>query len=182
MKAGPSVHTESEVWKPVVGFEGHYAVSDRGRIMRTSGATGGKIVTPSIDRKGYLNIRLSKDDCRISRGVHRVVAMAFVGPCPKGRQANHKNGVKTDNRAENLEWVTPRENTAHSIKILEKSRTGESNANAKLTEDQVRSLLADSRTAPRGWVRCKAMELGVTDRLVYSILRGKRWRHLGATA
>ena len=91
-----------EIWKDAPGFPG-YQVSDAGRVKRS---INGKMLRPVRYSNGYYVVNLSGR--RI--GVHRLVAMAFV-PNPDGLpQINHKNEIKTDNRAENLEWCTAKYN------------------------------------------------------------------------
>lgn len=113
-----------ENWKPVVGYEGFYEVSDHGRIRTvehiasSSIRNGGKRTVPSHmlkqhkKRTGYLMVDLCKEGKIRTVSVHRIVADAFLGAEPQ-LQVNHKNLNKTDNRVSNLEWVTAKENTAH---------------------------------------------------------------------
>ena len=115
-----------EIWKPVVGYEGIYEVSSLGRvkscertIIRKDGRkmnVRGKIMKPSIIRIGYEQIDLSKKDNAETVYVHRLVGKAFIENPYNKEQINHKNGVKTDNRVENLEWVTSQENMRHAFK------------------------------------------------------------------
>lgn len=115
-----------ELWKPVVNFEDSYEVSDRGRVrsidrkvasgirhndsvMRT-----GKILKYNVKRNGYAQISLSRNGKVKSIGVHRLVAMAFIENPESKATVNHKNGNKLDNRAENLEWATQKENSQHA--------------------------------------------------------------------
>lgn len=114
-----------ENWKPVVGYEGFYEVSDYGRVRsvaheaKSSCRNGGKRVVPSRvlkankRRNGYLKVDLCKEGKTSSRNVHRLVADAFLGEQPQ-LQVNHKNLNKCDNRLSNLEWVAPSENMAHA--------------------------------------------------------------------
>lgn len=98
--------TEKEVWKDVFGYEGLYEVSTLGRVRNSK---SGRIRKQSIN-KGYYVVGLSKDARKKMFFVHRLVAVAFV-PNPEGkREVNHLDEVKTNNKADNLGWATPKEN------------------------------------------------------------------------
>lgn len=112
------------MWAKVVGFNGKYFISDSGVLASTSRRTKGSVITdlpekpsvvhPALKKDGYYGVCLK--DGRTSKNVyiHRLVASAFV-PNPDNKpQVNHKNGNKLDNRAENLEWVTVKENVNHA--------------------------------------------------------------------
>lgn len=106
----------AECWADVQGYDGVYQVSDRGRVRN---AKRGKLRSPSLNGKGYLQITLSKRNQRSYPLVHRLVASAFIEN-PDGKpQINHKNGIKTDNRVENLEWCTMGENLEHRHRVLD---------------------------------------------------------------
>lgn len=119
--------SSKEEWRPVVGYEESYMVSNTGKVMALERIRllKGKeftrkqqLLTPCIMRN-YLCVALSKNGVRHNFGVHRLVAMAFIkNPDKENKtQVNHINEIKTDNRAENLEWVTPKENTTHGTGI-----------------------------------------------------------------
>lgn len=101
-----------ERWLPAVGFEGRYEVSSLGRVKRVF--RGERIKSPSIDSWGYLVVCLSGPNGQVTRYVHTMVALAFLGPRPPGKEINHKSGVKTDASVDNLEYVTPEENRRHA--------------------------------------------------------------------
>src|SRR4051812_22777189 len=105
----------TERWLPVVGCEGWYEVSDLGRVRRIRPGPStkiGRLLIPSSNyqRRGELSVVLSTGEPggrgRRVRSVHRLVAEAFIGSRPRGYDLNHKNGEITDNRPENLEYVT----------------------------------------------------------------------------
>lgn len=101
---------------------------------------GGKKITNGrslklVNRKGYLYINVSDGKERTQKAVHRLVAEAFI-PNPENKPTvNHKNGIKTDNRLENLEWATISENTKHAFDTgLKKKKFGADNPQTKLSE------------------------------------------------
>ena len=112
-------------WLAVVGYESYYEVSDTGRIRRikVGQATHVGFEPKQSDNHGYLRVGLSKAEKINGRyrikmcSVHQIVAEAFIGPCPPGRQVNHRNGSKHDNQPSNLEYMTPDENMKHALRM-----------------------------------------------------------------
>lgn len=111
-----------EIWKGIVGYEGRYQVSNLGRVKSLRKFIGSgywqeeKLLTPLMKR-GYGSVGLYGEATK-QKQIHRLVAMAFV-PNPENKpQVNHINGVRADNRVENLEWVTCSENHLHAYKFL----------------------------------------------------------------
>lgn len=107
-----------EIWKDVVGYEGLYQVSDLGQVRSLNYNKTGKVkvLSPAINNRGYCHVILCKDRKKKDFLVHRLVVTAFIGPIAKGRQVNHKNENKLDNRLSNLEVVTAKENTNHGTR------------------------------------------------------------------
>lgn len=115
-----------EQWKPVLGYEGLYEVSDHGRVrsvacvVRSSSRNGGyrkrpsKILKQNLKKKGYLTVDLCNDGKIKTTLVHRIVAEVFCERTEAQTQVNHKNLNKQDNRASNLEWCTGLENVRHA--------------------------------------------------------------------
>jgi len=103
---------KEEIWKPVYGYEGFYSVSNKGRVK--SYYKGGRIMSLA-KHNGYICVRLYKERKRPTHQVHRLVLAAFVGP--SSLTCNHKNAVKSDNRVENLEYVTQKENVRHASRL-----------------------------------------------------------------
>lgn len=108
----------NEVWKPIEGTEGLYEVSNTGKIRSLNYRMTGKVheIDQQLDHKGYLRVRVkNKGFPHITFKVHREVARAFIPNNEGKKQVNHINGDKTDNRVENLEWVSLQENAAHAM-------------------------------------------------------------------
>jgi hypothetical protein len=125
-----------------------YEVSDTGIVLNEHG----KALKQSKDKDGYPQVVLVRKPQRYTRRVHSLVAGAFLGDKPTElHQINHKNGKRDDNRVENLEWVTSRENTLHGWasgrKVSETQRAsarksfgGSNNPKAKLTVHEVEKI------------------------------------------
>ena len=114
-----------EIWKPVVGFEGLYEVSNAGKVRSVDRYINGKNGSHSFingimmklqtSHKGYYNVVLHKNGNHFTKAVHRLVAEAFI-PNPKNKMfVDHINTDTTDCRACNLRWVTAKENANNPI-------------------------------------------------------------------
>ena len=125
-----------EVWKPIRNHENFYLVSNLGRIKRLSTISKRKdgknykrpetILKPYKNSDGYLGIRLYKDGKSKMFRVHRIVAEHFI-PNPDNKPCiDHVNTIRTDNRVENLRWVTPRENMNNEITLEKFNKRGKS--------------------------------------------------------
>lgn len=105
----------NEVWKPIKNYESLYEISNLGRVKSFKrNGTKGKILKGTYDEWGYIRVALSKNGKSKKYKVHRLVAEAFIPNSNNYSQINHDNGIKDDNRVENLEWCTPSFNTIHS--------------------------------------------------------------------
>ena len=173
-----------EEWKSVIGYENLYEVSSHGNVRRVAPWCDGRKTKPApgligmIASNGYRRITLRKDMKQVRFPLHRLVALAFIGPAPSGRhQVNHINGNKTDNRPENLEYVTPSENQFHSYRILKSAtRPGSKHHNAKISEADVitiRSLWANGKQQKE----LGAM-FGISQPTISEIVHRKMWKHI----
>jgi hypothetical protein len=118
---------DNEQWKDIPGYEGRYQVSDLGNVksldivvLKRDGKTvakKGKIKAFYLDCAGYKQVHLYMNGNAKHCKIHRLVADMFVKGKKENLQVNHINGIKTDNRACNLEWVTQKENMKHAYNI-----------------------------------------------------------------
>lgn len=118
-----------EIWKDIIGYEGLYQVSNLGRIKalikfnKTSKLYSSigyyrkeKILKLESCKNGYLRVALYKNKIKKRFLVHRLVAQAFIINSYNKPQVNHKDGNKTNNNINNLEWTTSKENNIHAHK------------------------------------------------------------------
>lgn len=136
-----------EEWRDIPNWEGLYQASNQGRIRRleSKDCRGNRIaqhmLTPAINKhRGYSYVTLAQNRTSKSYQVHRLIALAFMGPCPSGMQVNHVDGNKTNNAANNLEYVTGKRNVEHARSIGLWSGKGETNNSARLTQEQVNEI------------------------------------------
>lgn len=106
-------YNKKEKWADINGSNGKYKVSNFGRVMSMFNGKQ-KILKPWMTT-GYPTVSLGKNDKRL---VHRLVAEAFIKKQDGKTQVNHKNGNRSDNRVDNLEWVSSKENIIHGRRVL----------------------------------------------------------------
>lgn len=106
----------TEEWRPVVGYEGHYEVSDQGRVRVAKRRYFGKIMSTTSVGDPYPALQLWRDSKPRVLRVHRLVLEAFVGPRPDGLLARHLDGDPTNNALTNLRWGTYSENGLDSVR------------------------------------------------------------------
>ena len=174
-----------ETWKPIVGYEGWYDISDLGRVKRVKRGhhtRPGLILKPSQTRKiwsaarhkfairySFVNLYHGTKDSVRKKRIHNAVAEAFLGPTPTGKQIHHKDGKPANNRLDNLEHVTLSEHYNDRHDALR----GEENGNSKLTIADVRRVMASSEPANH-----LATKLGVSQGAILAIRWGLTWRHV----
>lgn len=170
-----------EIWRDVKGYIGLYMVSNLGRVKSLERIVkhpkgGSRIINEKILTNvlmnNYLKVSLYKDGKKKDFRVHRLLANAFI-PNPNNKPTvNHINGIKTDNRVENLEWNTSKENTkhAHENNLCYK---GETHFNSKLNDKIV--LEIRSSDLPQ---RELAKRYGVSQSQIWCVINRKTWKHI----
>jgi hypothetical protein len=168
-----------EQWRTVAGFP-DYSVSNLGRVRRdiaSKRSRAGRILKGWVTLGGYHRACLTLSGIESSILVHRLVAVAFIGPAPTdAHEAAHWDGVPANNRVDNLRWTTRAENER------DKSRhgtdpVGERHGQAKLTECDVRAIRAEY--AAGGRIQADiGTRYGVSGSQVSRIVRRVLWPHL----
>ncbi len=182
---------KAERWKPIPSTGGIYEASTHGRIrsvtrvVATKNRWGdcnkisyGRTLQQTINKStGYPSVSLSIDRKRFYPNVHRLIAEAFLGACPHGKEVNHIDGNKTNNSIENLEYITRSENLGHAYRLgLASPPRGEKCGTSKLNEMQVRIIR-----------RCYALSISqgslsrlfnISRRQIRKILSRESWGHV----
>ena len=131
-----------ELWKPLLEYKG-LEVSSIGRIRKAANKSRKERILTEFpkDRDGYCRCSVQKlDGTWTSQPVHRLVAKVFLNNTLNKSSVNHKDGNRTNNRVENLEWVTPKENVLHSFKYGNRKLCKDVPKNTLLTDFQISQI------------------------------------------
>lgn len=157
----------TENWKQIPGFYQCYEVSDQGSLRRrlpngTYRLLGAQL--NNVSKAPYILVNVQRCGWkRTSIALHQLVALAWIGPKPQWfYQVNHKNGQKRDNRAVNLEWVTPQENTLHAV------RTGALKIRRRLSDEQIAEVHATPKSIS---AQTLAYKFGVSESVIHRVRR-----------
>lgn len=171
----------AEEWRSIEGFVG-YEASSLGRVRsvpRLVACSGGKVarhkgrvLSQYADRKGYLGVSVGAN--RVMK-VHRLVAIAFHGE--SDLHINHKDGNKTNNSPENLEYVTPKQNNEHARRTgLCRWCKGAANGRSKLRESEVIQIRQKRECGET--LQSLSDTFGVSVPVVHDIVKRKTWKHV----
>jgi len=179
-----NMEKNNEIFKPIMGYEGKYEISNMGRVKslkrkQKTKSNGfairkGKIIKTSSTGKGYLQIKLSMDGRERSFSVARLVAIHFIGLPETGRQVNHIDSDRKNNNINNLEWVKQQQNSDHRMAYGKVIR-GEDVKQSKLKEEdivKIRKLLKNHT------VREIASKFKVSHPTIVYISQKKIWKHV----
>ena len=157
------------MWKTVEGFS-DYAVNIKGDVLSLKTQK----ILASRNNARYDQVGLYSDSGRrVNKRVHKLVAEAFLGPCPKGMEVRHLDGNSKNNHLHNLCYSTHIENEQDKETHGTRSR-GEHRWCSKLTEKDVLQILKDDRSQ-----KAIADDYGVSPSTIGQVKRRKRWRHVG---
>lgn len=171
---------DSGEWRPVVGYEGLYEVSDQGRVRSVDrkparGSRRGRLLRLTAAGYGYLSVSLHRNGRQQTATVHSLVADAFLGPRPDGMTVCHGPAGKLDNTPANLSYGTHAKNMGEDRRRDGTANTGVRNGQAKLDDEIVRECRV--RAADGESLSALAREFGVTRAAMTKAVKGITWRH-----
>lgn len=170
-----------EIWKDIKGYGGLYQVSSFGRvkslarIKSKNGFYKEKFMRPNNNGNGYLQIGLSKNNKVIYYYIHRLVAQAFLLNINNYKYINHKDGNKTNNKVNNLEWCTQSENVKHAYRIKLMDKKGEKHHLSKLTKNDIFFIRKNSKN----YLQKELAEMfKISQQQVSRIINKIEWSHV----
>ncbi len=176
------------MWKIIPSYP-NYEASDLGEIRHVpwkNKKEAPRIRKQFINQFGYYTIGLNQESKKQKTiSVHILIAEAFLGIKPKGLVVNHKDGIKTNNKPNNLEYVTSSYNNIHALKNnlrkvaidFSKLKRGEDRKNTKITKTDVINIWKLRKSTGYGYRRI-AKQLHIPAGAVDSVLMGKSWKHV----
>jgi len=180
-----SKQNEIEIWKDVVGYEGSYQVSNIGRVKSLERIVNGRwglehrksiILKLALSNFGYYTVGLHYNGVSRTTKVHRLILESFIINYENKIDVNHKNGIKTDNRLENIEWATRSENIIHAFRTgLKFGKKGEDSPTSKLTNIDVLKIRNEYKLLTQKEI---GKIYGISNQTVSKIINRKRWKHI----
>lgn len=173
-----------EIWKPIKNYEGLYEISNMGRIKSLVRNTKTKIIKGDTilklkqsKKEGYIQSKLSKKSKFWMPVVSRLVAEHFCNPPSYKWVANHKNCIRWDNRAENLECISQSQNIRYVYKLKRNSQKGEKNNGAKINMEIVKKIRKFTEENDHLSQQQIANEFGLKRENVKDIINYKTWNY-----
>ena len=175
-----------EIWKDINGYEGLYQISNLGRVKslqkkvwtvrNNSYSIRKEKILKLVNRHGYYAVELFNNGIGKMKQVHRLIAIEFIPNVNNKKEINHINGIRNDNRIENLEWCTRSENAIHSVIVLKKN-VGISNKRSKLNPEKVlkiKELLLNKKLLNHTYNSIAEL-FDVSVSTIFSINKGVTW-------
>lgn len=161
-------------WKDIKGFEGLYQISSDGFVLQIK---KDKIRKTNINSSGYLHLILSHKGFNTTKYIHRLVAEAFLPNNNLLLFVNHINGIKTDNRVENLEWVSRSYNQLHAYQLnLQIPKQGSEKPMSKLNENDIVTIFNYHNLGMSNVTISRLFK--VSDSTICNILKRNSWKHI----
>jgi len=179
LKNAKPILFNTEIWKPIKGYEGRYEISNFGRVKSLDSRHKkyhGKIMKPwENSNKKYLYITLRKNNEKKTYAIHTLVLNTFIGENPGGKQCAHYDGNPENNHVENLRWATAKENI-DDRKRHGRTAKGEKQGSSKLDEKSVKTIL---KLKDKGLSKYEVGHLAcVSYTTIERIWNNESWRHL----
>lgn len=172
-----------EIFKDIIGYEGRYQISNLGNVKSLSRKTRfgnnykiskEKILKIFMHKKGYAYVYLLINSKKKNLLVHRMVALHFIINPENKPQVNHINGIKTDNRVENLEWNTSKENLKHAVLLGLNKKDGINNYKSKLSLTDVLSIRKNEKKLNQ---RQLSLYYGINQTSISNIINFKTYKN-----
>ncbi len=175
-----------ELWEDIESYQGLYLVSNLGNVKSLNRKTlnkkgvmmsfKGRVLSKCNDKDGYKMVGLTKNKHTKTKRIHRLVADAFIPNPDNLPQVNHINGIKDDNRVENLEWCTASYNQKHSVDVLKrKILKGQEVGGSLLTEILIEEMIIEKN---KGKTYNELEEIfGIKRATIHAAIR-YNWKHM----
>jgi len=166
-----------KIWKDIEGYEGLYQISNLGNVKSLIANMNRRkrLLKAKFEKDNYAYVSLYKNKIAKNKKIHRLVAQHFISNPENKLEVNHKNGIKTDNRVDNLEWCTRSENVNHAIINNFYKNSGENNYNSKFSQNQINIIRKKYKNGGIS-ITCLAKEFNISISGMSNIINHKRYK------